>query len=258
MSKAICTILNDNFTDGGIVMLSSFLKHNTFDGDIIVITNERYSRLWDHNRKKLQDRLKRDIIFHDANEYEYQDLINHFILKTNGKMVHLIPSVFTFEVFDFCTKYDQVLYLDADMLIRGNIMELFDLKQNGVYVTPALTIYEPTILSGEFNGGFLFINKMGFNNMKKELIDTGLSMNTLTLLDQPIMNEYFQDKVIYLSLNYNCGKRAFPDTNMGRFNKDIKIIHYVGAKPWNEKFGFELNYSKLEELWFNELKSTIY
>lgn len=255
MSKVLCTIANDKFVNGLIVTVSSFLEHNSFNGDIIVFVNKKYSNISDSNRQIISSKIDKKIIYKEIDDVDYTELINYFILKANGesRMLRLIPSVFTFSCFDLCEKYEQVLYLDSDMLIRSSVMELFDIKTKGIYVTPALTDYQPDVRFGEFNGGFLFLNKLGKNQIKNKLISNGLKMDDITLFDQPILNETLSTIAIYLSCDYNCGKRMFPDFKFNQINDNVKIIHYVGAKPWDtNKVGFERYYRLLENLWFEK------
>jgi lipopolysaccharide biosynthesis glycosyltransferase len=259
MSKVLCTIANDKFVNGLIVTISSFLDHNDFNGDIIVFINKEYSNISDTNKQIISSKISKEIIYKEIDNTDYIELINYFILKSNGKsnMLRLIPSIFTFSSFDLCEKYDQVLYLDSDMLVRASVMELFDIKIKGIYVTPALTDYKPDVRSGEFNGGFLFLNKLGKNEIKNELISTGLIMDDITLFDQPILNKTLSNIAIYLSCDYNCGKRMFPDFKFNQINNNVKIIHYVGAKPWDtNKLGFERYYRLLENLWFEKYNNT--
>ena len=257
MNKVLCTIANDKFVDGLIVTISSFLETNKFDGDIIVFVNKQYSNVSTQNRKKISDIIDYKITYKEIDETEYASIISYFIVKANGqdRMLRLIPSVFTFTAFDLCSEYDQVLYLDSDMLIISDIMGIFNMKP-GIYVTPALLEYNPNIRYGEFNGGFLFLNRIGANDIKNELIETGLKMNKIDLLDQPILNQTLEGQVIYLPCDYNCGKRMFPDFKITRLvdalKNSVKIIHYVGAKPWDKnKTGFETNYNFIERVWFD-------
>jgi lipopolysaccharide biosynthesis glycosyltransferase len=185
-------------------------------------------------------------------------------MKANNEsnILRLIPSVFTFDSFDLCKKYDQVLYLDSDMLVISNIMDIFS-KKPGIYVTPALFDYEPNIRHGEFNGGFLFLNKMGGNKIKNELIDTGLKMDDISLFDQPILNKTLENRTIYLSCDYNAGKRMFSDLKINKVTNDlknnIKIIHYVGAKPWDHiKSGSETDYNFIEKMWVDYFSKITY
>ena len=263
MSKVLCTIANDKFVDGLNVTLRSFLEHNDFDGDIIVFVNKTYASISDENKKIISDIVNHKIIYKEINENEYSKLIGHFILKARGekRTLRLIPSIFTFDAFELCKEYDQVLYIDSDMLVISNIMDIFK-KTPGIYVTPALLEYNPNIRYGEFNGGFLFLNKIGSNNIKYELLESGVKMDKLDLLDQSVLNNTLNDQVIYLSCDYNCGKRMFPDFKISSLKNElqnsIKIIHYVGAKPWElNKVGFETNYNFIERMWFNYHKKIV-
>jgi hypothetical protein len=76
-------------------------------------------------------------------------------------------------------------------------------------------------------------------------------MRHSALADQTIMNSYFNTrKLTFLNSRYNCLKRCFNDSNYNNFDSGIKVVHYVGAKPWDtNKKGIELNYTKIEKMW---------
>ena len=63
MSKVLCTIANDKFVNGLIVTVSSFLEHNSFNGDIIVFVNKKYSNISDSNRQIISSKIDKKIIY---------------------------------------------------------------------------------------------------------------------------------------------------------------------------------------------------
>ncbi len=88
---------------------------------------------------------------------------------------------------------------------------------------------------------------------KQKLIDFAMGMRNMALADQTIMNSFFNNPIPSLNSNYNCLKRCFRNDNFKFFSDNVKIIHYVGAKPWDKvKLGFEKGYTKIEQLWHNE------
>ena len=247
---ALCTVCNDLFINGTKVLLYSFLVNNSwFNQDIIIFYSNHYSSLSDNYKNELME-IYDKIIFMEVNEHQYFQVISNF-KKMPGTNPRFIPSLFTFESFDLASTYDKILYLDSDMLVRSDVSELFSLDC-ALAVTPDSSRYTPSTSYERFNGGFILIDgKLTRDkNYKRGLIELASSSNNLALADQTVMNSYFKKSVTYLSSQYNCLKRCFPDQNFKNFDPAIKIIHYVGAKPWQNNFHpSEKKYSNLEKIW---------
>lgn len=243
---ALCTICNNKFTVGAKVLIYSFILHNPwYTQDIIIFHSRTISPLSSENMEDLKT-VYSNIKFIEVNESEYSRLITR--LRQHGVNSRFIPSIFTFEPFDLIKQYDKILYLDSDMLVRGDLSELFVLPEN-IVVTPDAATYDVSRKYFTFNGGFLLIDSKS-ENYKKILISTGEKSIDLRLADQSLLNQVLNKSVKMISSKYNCLKRCFPDSNFSHFDNSIKIVHYVGAKPWNDtKSGHEKNYSKIENLW---------
>lgn len=252
LNIALCTICNNEFIDGLMVMLSSFLRNNIwFKGKIIVYYHNEYSPISISNMNRARS-LYDGIDFKPVNVSEYQKLINKF-LKMKRAQRRLIPSLFTFEVFEDIKYFDKILYLDSDMLVLNDISEIFKLNHDMV-VTPDAGEYIKRDYS-TFNGGFLLLShSISDKEYKKKLIDHAETMTDMVLADQTIMNSFFPGGLPMLEIDYNCLKRCFPDNKFSQFNSNVKIVHYVGAKPWDPiKSDFESKYKKIEDLWKKEL-----
>jgi lipopolysaccharide biosynthesis glycosyltransferase len=243
---ALCTICNNKFTVGAKVLIYSFILHNPwYTQDIIIFHSRTISPLSSENMEDLKT-VYSNIKFIEVDESEYSRLITRLRqLRVNSRF---IPSIFTFEPFDLIKQYDKILYLDSDMLVRGDLSELFVLPEN-IVVTPDAATYNVSRKYFTFNGGFLLIDSKS-ENYKKILISTGEKSSDLRLADQSLLNHVLNKSVKMISSKYNCLKRCFPDSKFSHFDDSIKIVHYVGAKPWNDtKSGHEKNYSKIENLW---------
>jgi len=252
LNIALCTICNNEFIDGLMVMLSSFLRNNVwFKGKIIVYYHNEYSPISISNMNRAKS-IYEDIDFKPVNVSQYQKLINKF-LKMKKAQSRLIPSLFTFEVFEDIKYFDKILYLDSDMLVLNDISEIFKLNHD-IVVTPDAGEYIKREYS-TFNGGFLLLShSISDKEYKKKLIDHAETMKDMVLADQTIMNSFFPGGIPMLGIEYNCLKRCFPDNKFNQFNSNIKIIHYVGSKPWDSsKSDFESRYKKIEDLWKREL-----
>lgn len=246
---ALCTICNDDFLIGAQTMIYSFLTNNPwFNHKIIVFHNKIYSQLSSNSMDKLSKIYP--VEFREVNTDDYSKLVNVF--KSSGRNpMRFIPSLLTFEAFELAKEFDKVLYLDADMLVLSDISELFHISGE-IVVTPDAGEYNLKNEYSIFNGGFLLIdNSSAYREHKKRILEFSENMKDMQLADQSIMNAYFKYQIKMLDSRFNCLKRCFPDTQFNKFqNSGVKIIHYVGAKPWQtNKSSFELKYKNLENLW---------
>jgi lipopolysaccharide biosynthesis glycosyltransferase len=254
MSKryALITILNDDFMEAFPAFINSFLDTNKwFDGDLIILYSDDFAPLSERNRVIAQ-RFYYKTIFQGISDSRYNILISRL------KEKRFTASLLTLEVFNQ-PDYDKVLYLDVDMLIVGDVRSVFQLPQD-VIVTPDSRTYEehnfikrPTD-QVRFNGGFICVDKnfmspAHFANMVR--LSGTVEMR---LGEQELLNAYLgQHTLFMLGTNYNVLKRCFPNRakeDLKRMLPRIKIIHYVGEKPWKPKTTFhEQDYTIIENLW---------
>ena len=117
----VATVTTDSFIVGTLVTLDSFLKNNSwFTGEIVIICNELSAQ----NREYL--------------ELVYDKII---FLKVSGELLSRVDEItkvfpefeakqaryFSLETFRL-RNYKRVLFLDSDLLFRGSIHDLYDLK----------------------------------------------------------------------------------------------------------------------------------
>jgi lipopolysaccharide biosynthesis glycosyltransferase len=251
---ALYTICDDKFIDGARVMIYSFIRHNPwFNGKIVVLCNQTYSQISLENRSRLLE-IYQDIEFKEVDTSIYLDLIENFKKVATQSQLRLVPSLFTFEIFNSCKDHDFLIYIDSDMLILDDISEVFS-TDHSILAAPDAGEFRIGSNYYTFNGGFLVLKKEVHEmNYRQALIDHAGSMKSMSLADQTIMNSFFKDEIVLLNSNYNCLKRCFPDNKFNQFKDSIKIVHYVGSKPWDPvKSEFESKYQRIEELWKREL-----
>lgn len=171
-----------------------------------------------------------------------------------------IATYFRFIVADYFYKQiDKILYLDADIICKGSLSELFSLKfdNNIAYVVNdkdniwwnkcAVRLKESKLSKGYFNAGFLLINlnnwhEADINNKALGLLCDNSQSAKLTHLDQDVLNILLLDKVKYLDKKYNQQvsinyelKKKFRVIPYSPINDDTLLIHYIGpTKPWHK------------------------
>lgn len=184
----------------------------------------------------------------------YIDAKNLGKLPTTKNWSHAI--YFRFIIADyFKNKIKYLLYLDADVICHNKINELVSLGLDGQiaavvaerdekwWINRANSLDTPSISTGYFNSGVMYINLLNWQEQKITEKSIDLLMNEalaakLSYPDQDVLNILLMGKIIYLknifntqfSLNYELkDKFDYP------VNKNTVFIHYVGpTKPWHE------------------------
>lgn len=225
-----CTVCNDKYYKGLLVLLYSIQKHNTkFNFNFKVYYNNDLSPKNMENLKKVYS----NIIFE-----------NNSIFNDKSKLyMCLLP----FKEYN----YDKVIFIDSDILCLGDIMELsyYNYKyltvcvdtDNRLLFNNYITI--PKILN--INTG-VFILPKNLRNKKifDELINYSNKYPNEKLGDQDIINKYFYKKyVTYLPSKFNC------KTNNFRYIKynsdyDIRLLHYTGIDKPFLKTNYNFEYIK--------------
>ncbi len=143
-------------------------------------------------------------------------------------------------------QYDKVLYLDCDIVVLGDISELYntdiggsyvgavqeevmsEVKVFGDYVEKALDIP----CGDYFSAGILLMNTklLRENSFEEKFVDLLNRFKFTVTQDQDYLNVLCRGKVRYIDLGWN--KTAFrnPEFDDG----DLRIVHYkIHWKPWH-------------------------
>ncbi|WGM02550.1 glycosyltransferase [Arsenophonus nasoniae] len=144
-------------------------------------------------------------------------------------------------------KVNKVLYLDADIVCKGNINELTKIIFHNNEIAAAIqeggkdkfkSIDASSTGEKYFNSGFLLIN---IPQWQKENISTQainlLLKKKYPFLDQDVLNLLLIDKVIFLEEKWNK-IYSLDDEMKGNKKREIcnddLLIHYIGyTKPWH-------------------------
>lgn len=149
-----------------------------------------------------------------------------------------IPRVFK--------KYDKVLYLDSDIVVTGDISELYNIELDdnlvaaaseevmvdydvyGNYVEKALGIWRHDY----FSAGVLLINAKKYReeNIEMKFINLLNSFSFRVTQDEDYLNVLCKGRVKPIDLGWN--KSAYKNPSFD--DKNLKIIHYkINWKPWH-------------------------
>ncbi len=146
-------------------------------------------------------------------------------------------------------KLDKILYLDVDIIVQGDLVELYNEDFEGYHLGAVPAYSENMFLHQEelglskehkyFNAGILLIDCKYFreNNITDILIKETLRIKP-DLQDQDMFNIYFEKDYKVLDCKYNVTSKMY-EYNKVAFNQKIQlalenpfIIHYIIRKPW--------------------------
>ena len=178
-----------------------------------------------------------------------------FQMNWSNKLPHINHMTFArYYIPDFVTE-DKVLYLDSDLIVTGDLTDLFELDLGENYLGSARSCFSAGI---GFNAGVLLINnkKWRAENIRQKLIDlTEKEHENVAEGDQSILNMMFSDSYIQIdeTYNYQIGfdRGAAEQGHAWILEKSInplpKILHYISQdKPWNQ-----FSVGRLRENWWN-------
>lgn len=145
---------------------------------------------------------------------------------------------------------DRVLWLDGDIIVKGNISDLYDADFDDKY---AVVCAEDSMKHHArlglnerhryFNAGVVLYNMAAIRrDFSVQDIFTCIEQHKahLDLMDQDILNVLFENRVKYADAQvYNneaFGFRVLSRAKIEEIEHKAKIIHYKGSKkPWNPK-----------------------
>jgi lipopolysaccharide biosynthesis glycosyltransferase/glycosyltransferase involved in cell wall biosynthesis len=198
--------------------------------------------------------------------YDVTDLISGYDLATNNAHISM-ETYYRFLVQKIFAGYDRVLYLDSDLIIRGDVSELFNVDLGDNLLAAARDVdylgnlnmpdgkrmeYTTTKLGMDnpydyFQAGVLVLNTREMRKLHTvpEWMEI-VSKSDFIYDDQDILNAECQGRVHYLPADWNvmhdCAGRVAkvftwaPNEVFDAYNasrNDPKIIHYAGfEKPW--------------------------
>lgn len=244
MKKTFVTVIDSNFIKGFTVLIYSLLKHNPWFDYTFHIIDVGLTEEDKELCKTIYPKSK--IISPDYKSY------SNFKWELAKKSIW--KSFYKLEMFKL-TEYKQIIAIDSDMLILGDISDICNGEhiKEPIYGVPSYKSSKDNTYN-EINGGLILTNtallEPGIYNKLIRHSEKGFHM-----VEQGAINDYFKGRIGFLPKEYNVEKRML---HSKKFNykydgTDAKIIHYVSSKPWDDnsqKKGRELKYKKLEKLWW--------
>lgn len=202
----------------------------------------------EENQKKILDSYSNDVF-----DIEFVDI--SFCVEIIANKLHTrdyYSKVTYYRLFipNLYKEYDKVLYLDSDIVVKGDISELYNtqlgdnfvgaIPDDFVFSTPITYDYvENHIPLGKgnhnkyFNAGVLLMNckKLREIDFEGKFIDLLSKVKFQVAQDQDYLNCICRGKVKYINLLWN--KQPFANKSIKE--KDIKLYHFnLDLKPWKK------------------------
>ena len=179
---------------------------------------------------------------------------SQYTMNWSNKLPHINHMTFArYFIPDFVTE-DKVLYLDSDLIVTGDLTDLFGLDLGENYLAAARSCFGAGL---GFNAGVLLINnkKWKSETIRQKLIElTEKEHKNVKEGDQSILNMSFKDQYSLLEDKYNfqIGFDAGAAEKNHAFIFEIpltplpKILHYISPdKPWKQ-----FSVGRLREEWW--------
>lgn len=235
----IAFCINDNYVEQLIVVLWSIMKNLTTGRNVNVwIVSSDMSDASKNYLRKLRLGFKNlHLSFLDIDAKELTQLPRTIdYISTETYYRYLLPNLLP--------NIDKILYMDADIVVNGDISPLYDTDLANCYIAGADDSYIAAINhkpqigldNSELyvNAGVLLMNlkQMRTDNIPQKLIDTTKNMaSKVKYQDQDIINIVCRGKILEFDSIYN-----YTSHNILKEKSKYKhavVIHYTGKnKPW--------------------------
>lgn len=258
MKRCVMSVVSEPFVFGAIAMMASFRRKNPFFKDPFVILWNSENAPLSASSRDLIAREVDNVVFHEVDNQVYEPIF-YFAENVVQTPKRLRAAFYILEAFR--SDYDYVVTLDSDMIILGDVSVLFEIEQPFAAVRAydhVKDLYLPY-----FNTGTMVVRRNCPDSIVFDDIVSALNVTEVNRnhgkADQAVLNIALQDHdKFYISDRYNFSKRIIPvderDPAAFLINRDVRILHYLGEKPWNVKVkANEWQYRRIEALWWTAI-----
>jgi lipopolysaccharide biosynthesis glycosyltransferase len=243
---------NENYAPYCATTIASLLvnskKETELNFYILAINLSKKTRNKFQELKKIKN-CSIDFIIIDKNDFKHCPITRYFSIETyfRFKLASLLPNI------------DKIIYLDSDMIISEDILDLFNTDIRNYHAGMILNsstkgfFYSQLLRLGlssssyYFNTGLILLN---LNKWRSEKIEQKLfewtenNKKKIDLVDQDVLNVVLSGSIKKLPEKYNVQLSYYKnEKKLSELTENIHIIHYCGpTKPWNNKEMFLSEY----------------
>ena len=236
---------NHKVFNGILLCLMSLVKHCDSQLNIFILTadvcqlNKDYLPITTKQIALLNEIIKEKNSSSNVTLIKLEKEFNDWILNSSNKNNSYTPFAFLRLFADKVQLPNKIIYLDTDIMLNGNIQELFDVDISNCEIAVVKDRYGHFFIRPNyFNSGMILMNlkKIKENNLL-EKVRNMCSNKKMAFPDQSALNKFCKSK-IYLPRKFNEQGKIKPDTIIHHFSKKIKwfpFFHTVNIKPWQIK-----------------------
>ncbi len=240
MDKCIIFSINNDYSFALAVVLMSLKDNseNVFNTSDFIVYHDGVSDKNQGLLKSISERIQ--FINFNENDTLPEEIYNHHQMKRYGRYIYQ-----KLRAFELVSQYKRVLWLDADMVIQGNIEELFTYEENMVYDSVCWKLssvveekdLEPGMKEHSCcHGGVVCFNQSIANQIKRE--DIIEAFNKTKEGKTGGIEERMLGYIIYRKqFSFKSLSKAECNTDPSHQNIDqSKIIHFIYGplkKPWS-------------------------
>lgn len=229
--------------DGILLCLMSMTKHCNEPLNIYILSaelselNPDYHPITEEDRKSLENVVKEKNKNSQVKLILLGDEFKNWIINSQNKLSIYTPYTF---LRLFADKIEgipnKLIYLDTDMMLNGDIKELFDIDISEYELGVVLDRYGHIFIRPKyFNAGMLLMNmqKIKETNLFERVKEMCLNKK-MGFPDQTALNKCAKKK-LYLPRRFNEQGNLRDDTIIQHFSKRIKWLPYFhtqNVKPW--------------------------
>jgi len=218
MKLALTTIITNSYTLGCKAMINSFLKFNNFKGDIVIYC-------CDKKINKNLFKIYKNVKFIDIYNLNFNK--ENFYNKTYCTLNNEYNANNRFEIFKL--KYDQILFVDSDVIFNGNTLSLLQPHNKFLVVSSSPQHKKSVSKKQYFDAGIMSISKK-FLSLK--IYNKILKFSKFKKFrdDEEILNLFFKNNVTFINKKFNTLTHEIKTSAF----KKYKAIQFVGEKkPWH-------------------------
>lgn len=262
--RHIAFISDDNYILPTCVAIKSLVLNVSSD-DVHYYKIHIFSfSLMEESRQKLRSMASEnsEVLIHCIEKNTYKKLLDSINQNT-----HVTPTaLLKFELCNLLPEVEELLYLDGDIIINGNITDIFDYDISDYLLAASFEFWtylsklyqfnnDDEIPDFSFNSGVMLLNLKRFRELKidKKLWEVKFEQcnqkdKKENMMDQDTFNIVCASKCLHLPIRFNCNNQFTDGVSIELINKaygtyyenatdllnDAVIIHYVGKKdkPW--------------------------
>lgn len=238
MIMNIIFCINNTYVRFVSVTILSILENNKSNIKFYVLSNDIDAYSKKHLKKLIGGYPNASI------EFMYVENKIFLDFKLNIKYIS-VETYYRYVIADFFPNMDKCLYLDADVIVNGDLNKFYNTNIDNYYCAGVKDLYIQEIdytqkigLRGLYiNAGVMLFNlyKIREDNMIHKLFDNTRKMkDKIIYQDQDVINITFNGNIKEVDSVYN-----FASSNIvhekNKWSRAV-VIHYTGeVKPWNKK-----------------------